>query len=186
MGFPGGSVVKNSPANAGDTRDVGFIPGPGRSPGKGNGNPLPVFLPGESPWTEEPGRIQFLTSKSWTWLNDSHSHFLFGKWSPPSSQAEETQKCRWVSIPQGNTEVTELESQYIKGSSIHPFNRLVRFTLYYSVENPKTTEDSWSSLKYTKFYNTRLYWLSLYFIPPSLSHFLKKLDSVSFHLRLCF
>ena len=40
MGFPGGSVVKNSPANAGDTRDVGFIPGPGRSPGKGNGNPL--------------------------------------------------------------------------------------------------------------------------------------------------
>ena len=40
MGFPGGSVVKNSPANAGDTGDVGFIPGPGRSPGGGNDNPL--------------------------------------------------------------------------------------------------------------------------------------------------
>ena len=37
MGFPGGSVVKNPPANAGD---VGLIPGLGRSPGKGNGNPL--------------------------------------------------------------------------------------------------------------------------------------------------
>ena len=36
MGFPGGSVVKNTPANAGD---VGSIPGSGRSPGGGNGNP---------------------------------------------------------------------------------------------------------------------------------------------------
>ena len=36
-GFPGGSVVKNLPANAGD---MGLIPGLGRSPGEGNGNPL--------------------------------------------------------------------------------------------------------------------------------------------------
>ena len=34
-------MVKNLPANAGDTRDVGSIPGLGRSPGEGNGNPLP-------------------------------------------------------------------------------------------------------------------------------------------------
>ena len=33
-------VVKNLPANAGDLRDVGSIPGVGRSPGDGNGNPL--------------------------------------------------------------------------------------------------------------------------------------------------
>ena len=33
-------VVKNMPANAGDLRDVGLIPGSGRSPGGGNGNPL--------------------------------------------------------------------------------------------------------------------------------------------------
>ena len=33
-------VVKNAPANAGDARDVGSIPGWGRSPGGGNGNPL--------------------------------------------------------------------------------------------------------------------------------------------------
>ena len=39
-GFPGGSVVKNSPANAGDTRDVGLIPGLGKSPREGNGNLL--------------------------------------------------------------------------------------------------------------------------------------------------
>ena len=40
MGFPGGSVVKNLPANAGDPRDVGSVPGSGRSPGEGNDNPL--------------------------------------------------------------------------------------------------------------------------------------------------
>ena len=37
MGFPGGSGVKNLPADAGD---VGLIPGLGRFPGEGNGNPL--------------------------------------------------------------------------------------------------------------------------------------------------
>ena len=40
MGFPGGSVVKNLPANAGDAADAGLIPGLGRSPGGGNDNPL--------------------------------------------------------------------------------------------------------------------------------------------------
>ena len=40
MGFLGGSVVKNPPASAGDPGDVGSIPGSGRSPGGGNGNPL--------------------------------------------------------------------------------------------------------------------------------------------------
>ena len=44
-GFPGGSAVKNPPANAGD---MGLIPGLGRSPGEGNGNPLQLFLPGKS------------------------------------------------------------------------------------------------------------------------------------------
>ena len=40
LGFPSGAVVKNPPANAGDTGDVGSIPESGRSPGGGNGNPL--------------------------------------------------------------------------------------------------------------------------------------------------
>ena len=39
-GFPGGSVVKNPPVNAGDARDTGSILGSGKSPGEGNGNPL--------------------------------------------------------------------------------------------------------------------------------------------------
>ena len=40
MGFPGGSVVKNWSANAGDAEDEGLILESGRSPGEGNGNPL--------------------------------------------------------------------------------------------------------------------------------------------------
>ena len=38
--FPGGAVTKKLPASLGDTRDAGSIPGWGRSPGVGNGNPL--------------------------------------------------------------------------------------------------------------------------------------------------
>ena len=45
MGFPGGSVIKNPPAIAGDK---GSIPGSGRSPGEGNGNPLQYFRLGNA------------------------------------------------------------------------------------------------------------------------------------------
>ena len=44
-GFPDGSAVKNLPANA---RDVGSVPGWGRSPGEGNGNPLQYSCLGNS------------------------------------------------------------------------------------------------------------------------------------------
>ena len=54
MGFPGGSVAKNPPANAGD---VGSIPGSGRSLGEENGNPLQYSCLG-NPMKREPGRLQ--------------------------------------------------------------------------------------------------------------------------------
>ena len=44
VSFPGGP--SGAPANAGDIRDVGSIPGPGRSPGEGHGNPLQYSCPG--------------------------------------------------------------------------------------------------------------------------------------------
>ena len=52
-GFPGGSVVNNLPAN---TRDMGSIPGPGRSLGVGGGDPLQYSCL-ENPGTEEPGML---------------------------------------------------------------------------------------------------------------------------------
>ena len=57
MGFPSGSVVKNPPGNVGAAGDVGSIPGLGRSPGKGNGNPLQYSCQ-DNPMEEEPGGLQ--------------------------------------------------------------------------------------------------------------------------------
>ena len=53
---PGGSVVKNPPANARDTRDADLISRLGRFPGIGNGNLLQYsWLENPRQWTEEPG-----------------------------------------------------------------------------------------------------------------------------------
>ena len=57
MGFPGGAVVKNPPAGVGDTRDMGSIPGLGRSPGVGKATHSSI-LAWKTPWAEEPGRLQ--------------------------------------------------------------------------------------------------------------------------------
>ena len=59
-------VVKNPPANAGDIREVGSIPGLGRSPGGGNGNPLPYSCLGNpmdrGAWQAAAHRV----TKNWT------------------------------------------------------------------------------------------------------------------------
>ena len=57
--FSGVSVVKNLPANAGN---AGLIPGLGRFPGEGNGNPVQYSCLG-NPWTEEPGGLQSIGSQ---------------------------------------------------------------------------------------------------------------------------
>ena len=57
--YPGGSIVKNPPANAGD---VGSIPGLRRSPGEGNGNQLHI-LAWKIPETEEPGGLPSMESQ---------------------------------------------------------------------------------------------------------------------------
>ena len=60
-------VVKNLSANAGE---VGLIPGLGRTPGEGNGNPLQYSCL-EIPWTEEPAGPQSMgTEKSQKQLSD--------------------------------------------------------------------------------------------------------------------
>ena len=60
LGFSGGSAGKESACNA---RDLGSIPGLGRSPRGGKWQPTPVFLPGKSPGTEEPGGLQSMGSQ---------------------------------------------------------------------------------------------------------------------------
>ena len=58
LGFPGGSVGKDSSGNAGD---LGSIPGSGRSPGKGNGNPL-QHLAWRIPGMGDPGGLPSMVS----------------------------------------------------------------------------------------------------------------------------
>ena len=78
MGFPGGSMVKNPLAKAGN---VGSIPGSGRSPGEGNGNPFHI-LAWEISWTEEPGRIQSMVRKESDTTEQLNSkHMTYSKYS---------------------------------------------------------------------------------------------------------
>ena len=56
-------TVKKPPANAGDVKRRGFDPSVRKIPWRKAWQPTPVFLPGESPWTEEPGRLQSMGSQ---------------------------------------------------------------------------------------------------------------------------
>ena len=73
VNFPGGSVGKESTCNA---RDLGLIPGPGRSPGEGNCNPLQYSGLKNSmdrgPWWATVQRV----TKSWTRLSNFHFIYL--------------------------------------------------------------------------------------------------------------
>ena len=67
MGFPDGTVVKNSPANAGDSRDKISIPRLGRSPEEEMAAHSSI-LAWRIPWTEEPGGLPSTGSHSQTRL----------------------------------------------------------------------------------------------------------------------
>ena len=68
MGFPGGSAVENPSANA---EDEGSIPGLGRSPGEGNGNPLhyPCLERSCSPWGHKRVGHDLVTKQTTTTIN---------------------------------------------------------------------------------------------------------------------
>ena len=61
LGFPGGSDGKESARNVGDL--ASSIPGLGRFPWRRAWQLTPVFFPGVSAWTEEPGRLQSMGSQ---------------------------------------------------------------------------------------------------------------------------
>ena len=84
-------MVKNPPANVGDVRDAGLIPGSGRSPGVGNGNPLQYFcleksversLAACSPWSGKesdtinyPMGTNFIAGRTYTCLSEFGSSY---------------------------------------------------------------------------------------------------------------
>ena len=71
-------MVKEFTYNAEDAGDSGSIPGSGRFPGGGNGNPLQYSCLG-NPWTEEPGGLQSGVAKTWTQLSTYAQIFSFFK-----------------------------------------------------------------------------------------------------------
>ena len=72
LGFPGGAEVKNPLTNA---RDVSSISGLGRSPGEREW----LSIPGESPWTEEPGGLQSMGSQGGQTQVSTHTRsYLLG------------------------------------------------------------------------------------------------------------
>ena len=75
-GFPNDSAGKDSACSVGDTGDVGSIPGSGRSPERGHGNPLSI-LAWRIPQTEESHRLQFKGSQRVRQLAVSTIFFVF-------------------------------------------------------------------------------------------------------------
>ena len=111
-GFPGGSVVKNLPADAGDVGDVSSTLGREGSPGEGNGNP--VFLPGKSHGQRSLAVTVHRVATSWIeWLSrisrsstqrpattGSHHH-LYSCWSIPYSCCNKRPKTQWLQMIPG-------------------------------------------------------------------------------------
>ena len=73
-GLPVSSLVKNPPANAGNARDMGSIPGSGGSPGGGNGNPLQYSCLENSVDTRAWQATVHVVAKSWT--QHTHTNYI--------------------------------------------------------------------------------------------------------------
>ena len=54
-------MIKNLPASAGDAGDVGSVPELGRFPWIRKWQPMPVFFAWRIPWTEDAGRLQYMS-----------------------------------------------------------------------------------------------------------------------------
>ena len=86
MGFLGGSALKNLPASAGDTRDVGSISGLRRSPGVGKWLPTPAFLCLENSFHGQRSLVGYIAHgvtksqtrlSNWVYTHTSYTNHLF-------------------------------------------------------------------------------------------------------------
>ena len=90
LSFPGGSAVKNLPANAGDARALSSVPGSGRSPGGGNGKPLQYSCLGNPIDRGRAWRATVLgvaESDTTEWLSNINSVFL--EWKQRGNQEKQ-------------------------------------------------------------------------------------------------
>ena len=79
LGFPGGASGKEPTCQCRRHKRLRSDPWVGKIPWRGKRQPTPVFLPGESPWTEEPGGLQSMGSQGRTQLKrlSTQAQFLY-------------------------------------------------------------------------------------------------------------
>ena len=89
MGFPGDTSVKETTCQWGRHKRHGFDPWAGKIPWRRAWQPTPVFLPGESPWTEKPGGLLSTglerAGHDWSNLTCMHTSTVYQYQSPSSS-----------------------------------------------------------------------------------------------------
>ena len=108
MGFPSGSEIKNLPANTGNAGDR-FNPWVGKIPLRRKWQPIPLFLPGKSPWTEDPGGVQSMGLQLSDWAH-TRTHcinmtFIYLNW--------ETKKFMWLTLLQYSLYCSSLQTHNI-------------------------------------------------------------------------
>ena len=100
LGFPGGTMVKNLPANAGDARYAGSNPWVRKTPWRRKWQPTPVFFPGKFHGQRSLVAYSPRVAKSQTQLSDSaHTHTRDGTLCPcscwPTTHSEAVQSGEW-------------------------------------------------------------------------------------------
>ena len=100
-GFPMALVVKNPPANTGETREEGSVPGPGRPPGGGNGNPLQYSclenVVDRGAWW---ATVHSFAKSQTHWSDLAHTHAaLLNLFNPSASSPEVITGCEIYGAP---------------------------------------------------------------------------------------
>ena len=95
-GFPGGGSSKEHACQCRRRKRHGFNPWVGKIPWRRAWQPIPVFLPGEPPWTEKPGRLQSMGSQCRTQLSDKHFLSHLRHLLSDLSYCPVTKSCRFV------------------------------------------------------------------------------------------
>ena len=106
VGFPGGASSKEPACQCRRQRRQGFGPRFGKIPWRREWHPTPVFLPGESPWVEEPGGLQSMGSQRvrHTWSYSAHTQereictYGYAKFIHRFSDSQILQGFSWISI----------------------------------------------------------------------------------------
>ena len=132
VGFPGGSVVKNQPANAGDK---GLIPGSGRSPGEGSGNPLQYSCLGNSmergAWQATVHGVTKELDTTWQ-LNNNNTDILgfflitdnpIGSAPPVSLCCYYNGPCFWLQLKAQRGEMTSSRSHSCRWQAWPPYQQ---------------------------------------------------------------